>query len=169
MKIIFLDIDGVLNGTRFFTGRHTLGLQTERYDAFKDDIDIIAMGLIKHICDKTGSKIVISSCWRLGRDTEWFIEGFKWLGWDSFPIIGMTPRLKFPEPRKTIRGDEVDAWLNEQYKTSSEIIKYVIIDDDSDFKHYHMDYFVRTKTSEGITYGDTLKAIEILGEKKDEI
>jgi len=113
-KIIFLDIDGVLNSTGLYVSRKELGILTKRiiidnkYNQFKDDIDIVSLGLLKYIVRKTGAKIVISSAWRVGKTKEIFIEGFEWLGWKDFPIIDMTiVTTKFND----MRGDEVNEWL----------------------------------------------------------
>ena len=55
MKVIFLDIDGVLN--------------SRRYDAKRDkngntNIDETRLPLVKRIVDATGARIVLSSSWR---------------------------------------------------------------------------------------------------------
>ncbi|MDE6189696.1 MAG: hypothetical protein K2G37_05375, partial [Clostridia bacterium] len=55
MKIIFLDIDGVLN--------------SRAYDRLRDwnilsDIDETRLPLLKKLVDTTGAKIVLSSTWR---------------------------------------------------------------------------------------------------------
>lgn len=51
MNIIFLDVDGVLTYNNY---------QNEE----TADIDIEKVKLLKQICDKTNSKVVISSSWR---------------------------------------------------------------------------------------------------------
>lgn len=55
MKIIFLDIDGVLN-SRAYDRKRNWNEQT--------DIDETRLPLIKEIVDATGAKIVLSSTWR---------------------------------------------------------------------------------------------------------
>ena len=55
MKIIFLDIDGVLN-SRVYDRKRNWNEQT--------DIDETRLPLVKKIVDGTGAKIVLSSTWR---------------------------------------------------------------------------------------------------------
>ena len=55
MKIIFLDIDGVLN-SREYDRKRNWNEQT--------DIDETRLPLVKEIIDKTGAKIVLISTWR---------------------------------------------------------------------------------------------------------
>ena len=61
MKILFLDIDGVLNA-REYDRKRNWNEQT--------DIDETRLPLVKEIIDKTGAKIVLISTWRshLNRD-----------------------------------------------------------------------------------------------------
>lgn len=55
MKILFLDIDGVLN-SREYDRKRNWNEQT--------DIDETRLPLVKEIIDKTGAKIVLISTWR---------------------------------------------------------------------------------------------------------
>lgn len=55
MKVIFLDIDGVLN-SRTYDRKRNWNEQT--------DIDETRLPLIKEIVDATDAKIVLSSTWR---------------------------------------------------------------------------------------------------------
>lgn len=138
MKIIFLDIDGVLNSNLYSSIKRMkkvssldcLGRPLSNID--KHNLDILRL-----IVYKTGAKLVISSTWRkdihvVGRDcpenekTEKFIQLFKDLGWDDAPIIGVTPCLS------GFRGEEVATFLDELAKTET-IEDYIILDDDSDF------------------------------------
>ena len=61
MKIIFLDIDGVLN-SRAYDRKRNWNEQT--------DIDETRLPLIKEIVDATNAKIVLSSTWREHWDRE---------------------------------------------------------------------------------------------------
>ena len=54
MKVIFLDIDGVLNGRRFVPKDDKVGVL----------IDDTRLDLIKQVVDAIGAKIVLSSSWR---------------------------------------------------------------------------------------------------------
>lgn len=60
MKIIFLDVDGVLNSLSYFkTEEHQLKRFLEH-----DEIDESKVVFLKQIVDETDAKIVLSSTWR---------------------------------------------------------------------------------------------------------
>ena len=61
MKIIFLDIDGVLNTEETFVKRKEKYKKTGIYDL---EIDEYRIKYLKNIIDKTKAKIVLSSSWR---------------------------------------------------------------------------------------------------------
>lgn len=62
MRIIFLDIDGVLNSREYMIRRSSGGL----FGASDGDaIDTAAVKLLNHVLDKTDARIVISSSWRV--------------------------------------------------------------------------------------------------------
>ena len=76
-KIIFLDIDGVLNCQDTFVNNYRERVMLNkclnesienRVKISMCDIDYEKVMLLKHICDVTGSKIVVSSSWRLLRN-----------------------------------------------------------------------------------------------------
>ena len=62
-KVIFLDIDGVLNFERWYQnvdGRNPGNLNGE-----EGDLDPECINRIIKICNETGAKVVISSDWRI--------------------------------------------------------------------------------------------------------
>jgi len=127
MKIIFLDIDGVLNVIP--QGHDKYGAKFHKH--FEDNL--------KHIIEKTGAKIVISSTWRFGG-----LQEMKDMWKDrnlSGEIIGITPYTL--EYRK--RGEEIKEWLD-----NNPTEKYVIIDDDTDMLPEQKNNFV--KTSDNINH-----------------
>lgn len=132
MKIIFLDIDGVLNSTTSSIIRHHLGINDNMHYVSKENFN-----LLKLLVDESNAHIVISSTWRKDRGfieeaqneeeiVEIFKNFFKENGWEKAPIIGITSNLS------GFRGEEVATYLDKISKT--EIVDdYMIIDDDSDF------------------------------------
>lgn len=122
MKIIFLDIDGVLNriGTRERTKTRWqgyIGMEPELVERFND------------VVAKTGIKVVLSSAWRLADD---WLETMKANGLKC-EFLGRTPQLNGTN-RSTGRGLEVKAWLDAQMVKSDFFVeKYCVIDDSSDF------------------------------------
>lgn len=132
MRIIFLDIDGVLNSTTSSIVRHHLGNNDDMHYVSKENFD-----LLKLLVDESNSNIVISSTWRKDRGfiedsineeeiVNIFKEFFKKNGWIDAPIIGITPNLS------GFRGEEVATYLDKLSKTDI-IEDYIILDDDSDF------------------------------------
>jgi hypothetical protein len=146
MKIIFLDIDGVLN--------------TGGADALYPWVHEInhknwAKPLVKRLdwlCQKTGAVVVISSTWRmLEKDTDWWNDEFLLAGAKHIKVIGITPIS-----RNGFRGREVKVITSSFYNLE----RYVCIDDDSDFYPYQPR--VRTKAFCGLTQGNAWEAYAIL-------
>lgn len=61
MKVIFLDVDGVLNSSLDFFELHYIGHHVNKGTKV---LNRAALGLLKWIIDETGAKIVLSSTWR---------------------------------------------------------------------------------------------------------
>ena len=147
MKIIFLDIDGVLNCEQGFVDglcKYTIGKEDMGMDFYPP-----SKKLLNKLIDETNGKVVISSTWRRGG-----LDKMKEI-WDyrnmHGEIIGVTPYL-----RAAPRGVEIEYWLKErnfyhinwsqelQEKSikESNIENYVIIDDDSDMLYRQRNHFV---------------------------
>lgn len=116
MRILFIDVDGVLNSTRsFIAGQKTLhswaDLSTPQYLKInKSIIDPVAINLVNNLCRIADAKIVISSSHRNHfRDEkdplESIKEYFKYLGLDGENIIGYT------DDEKGIRGNQIERWI----------------------------------------------------------
>lgn len=121
MKILFLDIDGVLN-CKTTSQRHQGFIGIDPYMAL----------LVDRICQATGAQIVLSSNWRLWEESRKEVKRFA-------DFIDVTPKLE------GIRGDEIEAWL----ALHPEVETYAILDDDSDF-HPHQPLF-KTSWETGLT------------------
>lgn len=171
MKIIFLDIDGVLNNQRFATlwnhlygGNGWGGFFKTTTPKIKDvKWDLYNVGSLKNLLNLTGAKVVISSTWRNHHSLTTFKHIFQLYGLKPGKIIGVTPNLNtryaysdsyIPQ---AFRGNEVNAWL---HNTDRNIDKYVILDDNSDF--YLDQNLVQTDINIGLTDSDVDKAIKIL-------
>ena len=128
MKIIFLDLDGVLNYEKFFLKR-AKNLQTwhERY--FCES----AVKRLNKITDETKAKIVFSSSHRFHFDSfQELKEGFKLAGVTG-ELIGITPRLRYENNSYSVpRGCEIKAWIENNKGILGDKLKYAILDDDSD-------------------------------------
>ena len=116
MKVIFLDIDGVLN-------EDTTPTRTKSRVIFIDQEKLLRL---KRIVDATSAKIVLSSTWRYDRDDARYNGDFLELQ-EAFHNVG----LDFYDftPVDTIgirRGMEIKAWLG----LHPEVTKYIILDDE---------------------------------------
>src|SRR5688572_29340180 len=96
MKILFLDIDGVLNSA-FVLAEQRRG----------DAIDRDMVERINRIVDSTGCFIVISSAWRLYASFDSLVALLSSHGLRNV-VIDITPRL---DPSDYNRGDEIKAWM----------------------------------------------------------
>lgn len=154
MKVIFLDIDGVLNSNDWYVKTRGIGKQDE------GDMDPNAINLINQIIEKTGAKIIISSSWRT--DFENCCRHLYEKGLMANAIVGSTPNFVYScqsnEIRESLcRGNEI------QYTIWSEDISYyVILDDDCDMLYCQKDNFIHVNFMHGITEENVEQAIKIL-------
>ena len=163
MKVIFLDIDGVLN-TQDWHSRMTK--DTPR-DEFGWAFDLVAVENLAHIIKETGASIVISSSWKflgLAKLREmWKIRNLPGIVLDITPNTISDELLlnaNLDEMKLGVcRGNEIKEWLS---KHKGEVSNYVIIDDFDDMLPEHEDHVVLTDTLIGITKFDAEKAIAIL-------
>ena len=134
MKVIFLDIDGVLNSRKYDSVRNW-NEQT--------DIDVSRLPLLGEIVAATGAEIVLSSTWRVHWEKEeslcyedgaYINQTFARYGlkvYDKTPYLGLTAE----------RREEVKLWLEEHAQT---VEKFVIIDDYGFGWGELADYLVKT-------------------------
>ncbi len=120
MKIIFLDIDGVLNSAKYDRSR----------GADDGNIDKSRLSLLKELTDASGAKIILSSSWRMHwskENSECGIVGRelnKIFAESGLEIYGKTPELSsFDRPA------EIRAWLENASREGKEIKNFAIIDD----------------------------------------
>jgi len=144
-KIIFLDVDGVLN-TVLSTFAN---LSQEIWDKN-------ICNLLINICKNNPDvKIVVSSTWRYAgkEDTlqHFNNNGFKS---DYFHEDWRTPISM----QTNARGYEIGLWLTKH----PEITAYAILDDDSDILPHQNMNFVKTHAYNGITYNQYLDLCKIL-------
>lgn len=161
MKVIFNDVDGVLNN-----------------DVFKRNVGYGKMDpsnvanfnwLLQQAPD---AKIVVSSDWRYGYGAQtliklkerWTLEGI-----DGGRIIGFTPMVSqssSPYASRSsgdpIRGGEIAAWLRAN-QDNFDITSFVIIDDD-DNAAWSLDErrWVQTCSTFGLRHEDCVEALRIL-------
>jgi hypothetical protein len=164
MKVIFLDIDGVL-----VTRKHMLFLAESGYekmvDANNDEkFDPICVANLGKLIEETGAKIVVSSTWRymgVGPLQKIFRDRKV-----SGEIIGLTTIERFEDDSKIYAGECRGRQIQEYLEDHPEIENYVIIDDDSDMMECQLDNFVHTKFEDGFIDSALEKAIKILKNEK---
>lgn len=152
MKVIFLDIDGVLNSFRTavaYNGYGHLGSKEHKCDP-------VAIAMLQRLCKETNAKVVISSTWRIGGA----YEDFAFLG---VPVIDTTPVLS-----NCIRGDEIYHWVEITNSTSEDkVTHYIILDDDSDMLESQMLNFIKVDHNVGFSFDNYQNALKILGVEND--
>lgn len=151
-KLIFLDVDGVLNSDTYW-----MSLDEEEKYSLRH-LDRNAIKKLKRIVDKTGAEIVVSSTWRkFNEDMCILATRLSAYGLD---IMSETPVLYNKE-----RGHEITAWFESHPEYKDAI--YVILDDDADM-NVHMDRLVKTDYIYGLTNSKAERAIEMLNEERGE-
>ena len=129
-KIIFLDVDGVLNCEKTF----------QRHNDAVIGLDPMMCILLNRILEATDALVVLSSSWRGHKEGEEELEKF-------------FPHMKFIFDRTVhlssgIRGEEIREWLN---KKVVPVGKYAILYDDSDVLPEQLPNFFKTEWKEGLT------------------
>ena len=152
MKIIFLDIDGVLNSELFYKekSQDKKCKGESKLQFYGEMIDKRCIELLNSIIKDTDAQVVISSTWRKGRDISWLQSIFEARGF-KYKILDKTPVLYFhPDCKTNIsvpRGVEIYQWI----KNNPKVSRYVIIDDDSDMMYWQRENFFRVDGYCGLT------------------
>lgn len=148
MKVLFLDIDGVLNHQDFYERiANDQYLKSLPYPL--SEFDPLVVKRINDIIDETKCKLVVSSSWRFDENLQNIFDevGFKHKIFDITPY-GMGK----------CRGEEIKQWLDKH----ENIEKYAIVDDDNDMLKNQRKYFVRTNEFNGLTEELKIKILKIL-------
>lgn len=154
MKIIFLDIDGVLNSRDFLDSKPWGENSRFSEEVEHLQIDIRAVNRLNQIVEKSEAKVVISSSWRFCSSPDRMQEMLDKQGFKG-EVIGSTPILQ-----PSIRGNEIQAWIDGQ----SNVENIVIIDDQTDMVHL-MEFLVNTTFADGLLDEHVNESLKILGKK----
>ena len=174
MKVLFLDIDGVLNSENWFAYRiycvknNMVNILMNFVDTDDRNIkhkltmlDDRAIANLNRIIEETGCKVVLSSSWRSSIESEnIFTQNLLKLKGFKYEFYDVTPRLWFSD-FSIRRGEEIKFWLDKESE-KHEIESFVILDDDSDMLPEQMNNFIHVDGQVGLTDRDVLIAIEIL-------
>jgi len=157
-KIIFLDVDGVLNHVDCWNdnGKNPHPAEIVKGGEGVLKISIECVKQLNRIIKETGAKIVLSSTWRRHKNHYDFLLTANIKG----EFIGETPDLLYDLSRETYRGTEIKEWLNE----FGEDCKFIILDDDDDMEDL-MDHLIQTDyMANGLTEEIANEAIKKLNE-----
>ena len=174
MKVLFLDIDGVLNSENWFAYRiycvknNMVNILMNFVDTDDRNIkhkltmlDDRAIANLNRIVEETDCKVVLSSSWRSSIESEnIFTQNLLKLKGFKYEFYDVTPRLWFSD-FSIRRGEEIKFWLDKESE-KHEIESFVILDDDSDMLPEQMNNFIHVDGQVGLTDRDVLTAIEIL-------
>jgi len=163
MKIIFLDIDGVLNNQIFYTERSQGERNPDGVKTLGGDIDERCVALLNHLIEQTGAKVVISSTWRHS-GIEYCREHLEAKGFKG-EIIDVTPGLRH---EGCVRGNEIHHWINKNAemlcgsRVGADFKEYVIFDDDGDMLLWQRNNFILVDSYCGLTPNQCYRAKFIL-------
>ena len=164
MKVIFLDVDGVLNSARTVMSDESI------------ETDLIQN--LAAIVKVTNAKIILTSSWRMSPNAlrtlmdalMWFDlsisgctqEGVDIRDFEHTRFEGITPTRRYLNSNTFTydRGAEIAMWLLQH---DFDVEKFVILDDDDlDIINWFSKEFVKTNFLKGLTKEDAAKAIELL-------
>ena len=143
MKVLFLDIDGVMNHEALF-GKGIYAI---------DPIGEQHLILLKQIVDETGVEIVLSSSWRCCENARDKVS--KSLSNMGMKFISTTPVFRASLERSL----EIQDWLDNH----PEVVEFAILDDDADANIEG--HFFQTTFKEGLTKEIANSVIKYLGTK----
>lgn len=134
-KILFLDVDGVLNSEVYHKSASHSENDWSRFDP-------ISVELIKKLIEEFSLQLVISSTWRYGAVDRLMHELKK-----NKLIEYLYHEWFTPVIHPAHRGTEIKLWLD----LHPEVTDYIIIDDDDNMLEEQMSRFVKTGLHEGMT------------------
>ncbi len=185
--LLFLDIDGVLNGHFTQVVYGTLphpdpNAIVKGYVTDADSSDHVAAKLINKVCEATGALIVLSSSWRVGMKMDEIPTVLESLGIDPSLVIGRTDTIYDPDRPNTTRGNQIERFLQNiiteegrafmykydmlgadvKFGEKVKVDAYAIIDDDADFLENQLPNFVQTTFMDGLTCSHAIALGKIL-------
>lgn len=153
MKVIFLDIDGVLNSDRscMALGGYPHPWPEDGQDWYL--FDSVAVALLARATSAAGAVCVLSSSWRI------LLPSLSSLGrWLGVPIIDKTRQAQGNEPR----GQQIQDWLD----AHPDVTQYAILDDSIDMLEEQAERLVRVPPANGMTQLNYLELLTLLGDAK---
>jgi hypothetical protein len=141
-RVVFLDIDGVLNRA------NARGLLSSAQGIEPDKV-----ALLNELVRRSGASVVLSSSWRLERPLEQVQAALVAAGFEGV-LVDATPSV-----RSSHRGEEVSLWLEDHGVPPS---RCVILDDGNNLAP-HAERQVRTDGRHGLEPGHVEQALALFG------
>ena len=183
VNVLFLDIDGVLNSTKWMSLLHHEDTFRKK-SSHSQPFDPVCVRIINQVCSEFDVEVVVSSTWRgmpmidrvlniAGLECSFFNSSYIDLK-NKLPsehyIAGESDKDR-AERVGTItttkltglggfRGDQIDDWFK---RFGSYVDKWAIIDDDSDFHPHQKERFVHTDGENGISFENYRELRKIFG------
>lgn len=149
MKILFLDIDGVLMSGDYLHQEVAAGRSSIPSNMVLPEDKIL---MLKEIIEATGAEIVLSSTWRIHDDI--FINLQRQLYKHEMRIYHWTG------PCRHTRADEIREWLN-----GKSVAKFCILDDCPEMAEFTTTNLVRTYWDYGLQQEHVQLAIDVLNKE----
>ncbi|HTP25013.1 MAG TPA: HAD domain-containing protein [Anaeromyxobacteraceae bacterium] len=157
-KVLFLDIDGVLNSHDWYS-------RDDRPDGKLGHFDPSLVCRVQEIADRAGAAVVISSAWRQFHPLKVLEQVLCSTGLRA-PIVGQTPIIEGGEFDGLVRANEIARWL-ELNRTEARlhgakpVQRFVILDDLDDFGAL-APWHVCTSFEDGLTSECVERAVALL-------
>jgi hypothetical protein len=132
MKVLFLDIDGVVN----------CATTVQRYRGYIGIDPYMAFLVGKITLEVPDLKVVLSSSWR-----NFHKDGIGEISRQVVPLYDVTPPPWFSDGKHSTRGEEIQAWLD----THPEVTTYAILDDDTNMLLTQAPNYFQTTWKDGLT------------------
>ena len=147
MKLVFCDIDGVLNSEIGTAESGVLGIEEEK------------LYLLQALLESTGAELVITSKARFAESV--YEERLKTIGNSGIKIRDAFRGKTLSSNPKAI---EVLAYLQNKCKDVDNVL--ILDDNDHDFSEYFKHNFILVSAKTGLTVKDVEEGIAILGKEK---
>jgi len=152
-RIVFLDIDGVLN-----TG------MSRSNDVLLNPDNV---SVLNSLVSKINASVVISSTWRIQLELDCISFAIRCAGAGAYTDIwDITPKKLESYDRGSSRGYYINEWLN-----GHDYTKYIIIDDlhHSDFLPDQQKFLITTNDDEGLLEKHIDVAFDMMGSSETQI
>ena len=150
-KVLFLDVDGVLNNGEWAAHMYAQGVRVYREDLLYEP----SLEQLRRIVQSTGALIVVSSAWRQIPTCYSHLQ--EWLQRYGMEIFDKTPYVGGE------RGNDITAW----FQRNPGEWQYAILDDENDMGE-HLTHLVLTDFDTGLTEKEADQCIELLNRMEGE-